>query len=80
MQLEKPPPSSSHSKVEPPCVEENVNVAPVAFVGSFGVEPMDVFGGVVSTVHVNWAGEASVLPATSVARTLKVWLSSERPA
>ena len=57
-----------------------MNVAPVAFVGSFGVEPMDVFGGVVSTVHVNCAGEASVLPATSVARTLKVWLSSARPA
>jgi hypothetical protein len=33
----------------------------------------------VSTVQVNWAGVASVFPASSVARTLKVWLPSERP-
>ena len=35
-------------------------------------------GAVVSTSHVNVAGEASVFPATSVARTLKVWLPSAR--
>ncbi len=40
---------------------------------------MVVFGATVSTVHVYCAGEASVFPAASVARTLKVWLPSERP-
>ena len=37
-------------------------------------------GAVVSTVHVKLAGVASVLPASSVARTWKVWLPSERLA
>ena len=37
-------------------------------------------GAIVSTVHVYCAGEASVFPAASVARTLKVWLPSERLA
>ena len=40
---------------------------------------MVVSGAAVSTVHVNCAGEASVFPAASVARTLKVWLPSKRP-
>ena len=48
--MEKPPPSSSHSKVEPVSVAENVKVAPVALVGSLGVEPMEVFGAVWSTL------------------------------
>ena len=40
---------------------------------------MVVSGAAVSTVHVNCAGEPSVFPAGSVARTLKVWLPSARP-
>ncbi len=36
-------------------------------------------GGVRSIVHVRDAGEASALPAASVARTSKVWLPSARP-
>ena len=36
-------------------------------------------GATVSTVHVNCAGVGSVLPAPSVARTLKLWLPSQRP-
>ena len=36
-------------------------------------------GAVVSTSQVKEAGEASVLPARSVARTWKVWLPSARP-
>jgi len=35
-------------------------------------------GAVVSTSHVYEAGEASWLPAASVARTSKVWLPSAR--
>ena len=35
-------------------------------------------GAVVSTSQVKDAGEESVLPASSVARTSKVWLPSER--
>jgi len=49
------------------------------FEGSLGDALIDVSGGVVSTVHVNVAGEASVLPAASVARTWKVWEPSARP-
>ncbi len=40
---------------------------------------MVVSGGAVSTVQVRVAGEASVLPAWSIARTAKVWLPSARP-
>jgi hypothetical protein len=40
---------------------------------------IDVFGAAVSTVHAKLAGEASVLPAASLARTSKVWAPSARP-
>ena len=79
-QEEKPPPSISHSKVEAPSVDENVKFALAELEGSVGFESMVVLGATVSTVHVYCAGEASVFPAASVARTLKVWLPSERPA
>src|SRR4051812_46509464 len=41
---------------------------------------MEVFGALTSTVQVNDAGVASVLPAWSVARTSKVWLPSASAA
>ena len=49
----------------------------MTFDGSLGCAVIVVFGAVVSIVHVNEAGERSVLPAASVARTWKVcepWL------
>ena len=70
------PLSTRHANVEPASVEVKANVAVASLVGSFGPEPMVVSGGVVSDgaliVHVYVAGEASVLPAASVARTLNV--------
>src|SRR5207244_6189025 len=47
-----------------------------SFDGSAGAESMVVFGAVRSTDHVSLAGVGSVLAATSVARTWKVWLPS----
>ena len=79
MQPAQTPPSSWHSKVEPGSVAVNENDALVAFVGSAGVEVIDVSGGVVSIVQVKLAGLASVLPAGSVARTSTVWEPAARP-
>ena len=45
-----------------------------------GVESIVVFGAVRSIVHVEDAGNASVLPAASVARTSNVWLPSPSAA
>src|SRR5438067_8264386 len=47
--------------------------------GSGGKSVNDVSGGVVSTVHVNVAADASVLPARSVAATENVCWPSVRP-
>src|SRR5580765_579328 len=70
------PPSIRHSKVEPASEELNENVGVGSFDGSGGVESIVVPGGVRSTSHVYDAGEASVSPAPSVARTSNVWLPS----
>jgi hypothetical protein len=70
------PPSSLHSNVEPVSEELNVKVGVVLPDGLAGLESIVVFGAVVSSVHVDAAGDASVLPAASVARTSKVWLPS----
>jgi hypothetical protein len=56
-----------------------LKLAPASFVGSAGPAVIDVFGAAVSTVQVNVAGLASVLPNASRARTSKVWLPSARP-
>ena len=61
-------------------MDENVKFALAEFAGLVGFESMVVLGATVSTVQVYWAAEASMFPAASVARTLKVWLPSERPA
>ena len=58
-----------------PAFQPAVLYSPAA-AGKAIVEP----GAVVSTSQVKEAGEASVLPATSVARTWNVWLPSARPA
>ena len=69
--------SSLHSKPEPGSVEENSKDAVLEVVVPAGPKVIKVSGGVVSgtvvsTVHVRVAGEASMLPAESVARTEKV--------
>ena len=66
------PLSARHSKLEPLSFELNVKLGAVLLDGSAGLESIVVFGAVRSTVQVEPAGEASVLPAASVARTSKV--------
>ena len=69
----KPEPSSSHWKVTSGSSgEEYWNVAEVELVGLFGPEVMEVSDPAVSTEKLRLAGLASVLPASSVARTSKV--------
>jgi hypothetical protein len=75
----KAPPSSLHSKVEPPSFALKEKLGAVAFDGSLGEASIAVSGGVVSTVHVKVEGVASVLPAASVARTSNVCDPSARP-
>ena len=65
-------PSSAHWNVEPASVAVKVKVALVLLTEPVGPAVMVVSGATVSTVHVREAGEASVLPAASVARTWKV--------
>jgi hypothetical protein len=71
------PPSSRHWNDEPDSVELKSNDADVLDTVPDGPAVIDVSGGVVSaavtfTVHVRDAGEASVFPAASVARTSNV--------
>jgi hypothetical protein len=70
------PPSIRHSNVEPDSVELKLKLGDAFPEGFAGDESMVVLGAVRSTVHVREAGDASVLPAGSVARTSKVWLPS----
>src|SRR3954451_25429571 len=73
-----------HWNVEPDSVEANAKLAELVVPVPLGPEVIDVSGavvsaGVVSTVHVRVAGEASVLPAPSVARTSNLCDPSARP-
>jgi hypothetical protein len=63
------PPSSWHSKVAPESGELKVSVALEPGDRTGGAESTVVLGACVSTVNERVAGEASVLPAASVART-----------
>ena len=82
------PASSWHSNDEPVSDEVNVKLADAVVTVPLGPPVIVVSGGVVSgaatlTVHVRVAGEASVLPAASVARTLNVcepFASPSRPS
>jgi hypothetical protein len=65
--------------VLPTFVEVNEKLAAVCDVDPLGPAVMVVSGGVVSTVHVNEAGEGSMLPAASIARTWKVCDALESP-
>ena len=64
--------SSLHSKVEPASVAVNVNVAVFGLLLPLGPPVIVVSGAVVSMVHVALAGNASVLPTASFARTENV--------
>src|SRR5215210_7420913 len=66
------PPSTRHSNVVPSSSEEKPNVGVVSFVAPAGPESIVVSGGLLSTAKTRWAGEASVFPAGSIARTWKV--------
>ena len=74
----KAAPSRLHWKVAPASLEK-LKVALVELVSASGVESRVVLGAVRSTVHEWLAGDASVLPAASVARTWKEWLPAARP-
>lgn len=73
------PESSLHSKVPPASVEAKENEAVVWLVKLTADEVIEVSGARLSTVHVWTAGEESVLPAPSVARTSTLWAPSVRP-
>src|SRR5207247_917705 len=79
VQLENAPESRLHWKVEPASVEVNWKLAVVSLVVTDGLTVIAVSGAVTSTVHVNEAGVASVLPTASVARTWKVCEPSATP-
>ena len=65
--------------MEPGSLARKVKVAAGLLSRSGGLESIDVSGVLVSIVQVKVAGVGSVLPAGSVARTLKVWEPSARP-
>jgi hypothetical protein len=71
------PKSSLHWKLEPLSLELKPRLALVEVVVVAGPEVIEVCGAVVSggacTVQAYVAGEASLLPAASVARTEKAW-------
>ena len=78
MHAAKAPASSLHSNVEPDSLEAKPTTRSSSSWGLLGPDVIVVSGGVVSPgmlvsiVHVHDAGDASVLPDESVARTLNV--------
>ena len=71
VQALKAAPSRRHWKV-PASLAVNVNVALVWFVGDGGAEVIVVSGTLVSIAQAWLAGDPSVFPAGSVARTSKL--------
>jgi hypothetical protein len=67
-----PGPSSLHSNVEPGLVELNPNDGDAPLVTPVGPDVIAVSGAEVSTANARVAGDASTLPAPSVARTENV--------
>ena len=63
----------------PASLEVNVKAVEVLAMAPEGPDVIVVSGASVSTVKARVAGVASVFPAASVARTLKVWLPWARP-
>ena len=80
MQAANAAPSSEHSNVEPCSLPEKLNVAFVLWVVAAGApEPIVVFGAAVSMLQEWVAGDWSVLPAASVARTRNTCGPAARP-
>ena len=79
LQLVKAAPSRLHWKVEFASLEEKSKLGEALLDWLVGLVSMVVSGATVSTVQVVEGGEASVLPAASVAFTEKVWGPSLRP-
>jgi hypothetical protein len=77
------PPSMRHSNVDPDSLLANAKLADPDALGFDGPDEIVVSGGVVSAaaeiVQVCVAGEASTLPAASVARTSNVCDPAPRP-
>ncbi len=86
VQLAHAPVSTRHRNVEPASVAVKANVGVASLVAEFGPEPIVVSGAVVSgggavpTVNERVAGDASALPAGSVARTDTLCAPSARAA
>jgi hypothetical protein len=72
-------PSRLHVKVTPLCESVNESEAVVWFVGLLGALVIVGAGGAAVVTVQLYDVAALVLPATSVARTRKVWLPSARP-
>jgi hypothetical protein len=72
VQLAAAPPSIVQLNVLGDSLDVNEKLAFVWLVGLAGCAVIVVFGAAVSTVQVKLAGDASVLPAVSVARTWNV--------
>jgi hypothetical protein len=65
---------------EPPAsVPEKVKLAEAEALRAGGPESIEVFGAMVSTVHVDEADVASTFPAWSIARTSNLWEPSANP-
>ena len=64
---------SRHSNVEPDSEEANETLAAVAVVVPDGPAEIEVSGADASIVQAREAGDASTLPAASLARTSKLW-------
>jgi hypothetical protein len=79
MHADAAPPSSAQTNVAPVSLSENENVASVDALVPEGADVIVGAGGAtVSTVQDRLAGERSVLPARSRARTLNVCVPSAR--
>ena len=77
--MAEPGPSRRHSNVEPAFEASNVNDGEALLVAPVGPPVIVVSGAAVSTVNVRVAGEASTLPAASIARTANVCSPAARP-
>ena len=76
MQAEKSAPSSEHWKLEPVSEALKLKLGAESLIKPEGPLSIVVWGGVVSTVKERVAGDASVLPTGSLARTEKLWAPS----
>ena len=75
----KAPPSSLHSKLDPPSLDVKEKLGSASLSGSGGEAVIVVCGSVRSIVQVWLAGVASVFPVESVARTSKVCEPAAKP-